>query len=74
MLARRELENPVRHLTCVHPGTVIEASQLPLVVDLEVEAPAGSVKYIGNRVIGHGTRVADDSPLPRLLPDHGITP
>src|SRR6185503_8338084 len=52
----RELENLVRHLTCVHPGAVIEASQLPLVVELAADAPAGSFKRAKSTLVAEFER------------------
>jgi DNA-binding NtrC family response regulator len=40
----REVENVVRHATCVHPGAVIEAGALPLLGDAAGAGPAGSFK------------------------------
>jgi DNA-binding NtrC family response regulator len=39
----REVENLVRHLTCVHPGAVIEAAALPLLGEAG-DGPTGSFK------------------------------
>jgi DNA-binding NtrC family response regulator len=40
----RELENAVRNLTCVRPGSVVDADQLPLLVEPSGRAPAGSFR------------------------------
>jgi DNA-binding NtrC family response regulator len=40
----RELENIVRNLTCVSPGAVIDAAQLPLLEDRSNAIPSGSFR------------------------------
>jgi len=40
----RELENVIRNLTCVHPGAVIDPSQLPLFGDTGAAPSAGAFK------------------------------
>jgi DNA-binding NtrC family response regulator len=52
----RELENLVRHLTCMHPGTVIEASQLPLLGELATEAPAGAFQRAKSALVAEFER------------------
>lgn len=47
----REVENLVRNLTCVYPGTVIEASQLPLLGELATEVPNGSFQRAKSSLI-----------------------
>jgi two-component system, NtrC family, response regulator GlrR len=58
----RELENLVRNLTCIHPGRVIEAAQLPLLGDLAANArgtgtlPVGSLKQVKTTLIAEFER------------------
>jgi two-component system, NtrC family, response regulator GlrR len=52
----REIENLVRNLTCVHPGTVVEASLLPLLGELEGDLPAGSFKRAKSTLVAEFER------------------
>ncbi|HEX7841612.1 MAG TPA: sigma-54 dependent transcriptional regulator [Kofleriaceae bacterium] len=52
----REVENLVRHLTCVHPGAAIEAAQLPLLGDPCLEPPAGSFKRAKSTLVAEFER------------------
>ena len=52
----RELENLVRNLTCVHPGKVIEASQLPLLEEVGGPRPVGSFQRAKSSLIAEFER------------------
>jgi DNA-binding NtrC family response regulator len=51
----REIENLVRHLTCVHPGAVIEAAELPLLGEV-AELSAGSFKRAKSTLVAEFER------------------
>lgn len=52
----RELENLVRNLTCVHPGSVIEREQLPILEDVTVSLASGSLKRTKSALINEFER------------------
>jgi DNA-binding NtrC family response regulator len=52
----REVENLVRHLTCVHPGASIEAAQLPLLGEHPGEPSAGSFKRAKSTLVAEFER------------------
>jgi DNA-binding NtrC family response regulator len=52
----RELENLVRHLTCVYPGTVIEAEQMPLLEEVPGERRGNPFKRAKATVVAEFER------------------
>jgi DNA-binding NtrC family response regulator len=52
----RELENLVRHLTCVFPGTVIEAEQMPLLDGVTGQRGSGPFKHAKATVVAEFER------------------
>ncbi|TMQ14264.1 MAG: sigma-54-dependent Fis family transcriptional regulator [Deltaproteobacteria bacterium] len=51
----REVENLVRHLTCVHPGALVDAAELPLLGD-PAGGPAGSFKHAKSALVAEFER------------------
>jgi DNA-binding NtrC family response regulator len=51
----REIENLVRHLTCVHPGALIDAAELPLLGESAGELP-GSFKRAKSTLVAEFER------------------
>jgi DNA-binding NtrC family response regulator len=52
----REVENLVRHVTCVHPGAVIEPALLPLLGDPAAGSSAGSFKRAKSTLVAEFER------------------
>jgi DNA-binding NtrC family response regulator len=52
----RELENLVRHLTCVYPGTVVEAKQMPLLDEMTGQVGNSPFKRAKSTVVAEFER------------------